>query len=45
MTNHKRGFSLMEILIALAVCMVALVAFLGVFAKNNSMPVRPRHSN
>ena len=43
MTNHKRGFSLMEILIALAICLVAMVAFLGVFAKNNDHALGSRN--
>ena len=33
----------MEILIALAVCTVALVAFLGVFAKNNDHALGSRN--
>ena len=43
MTSLKRGFSLVEIMIALAVCAVALVAFLNVFAKNNDHALGSRN--
>jgi prepilin-type N-terminal cleavage/methylation domain-containing protein len=42
MTN-KRGFSIIEILIALAVCSIALVAFLTVFTKNSDHALGSRN--
>ncbi|MFA5506435.1 MAG: prepilin-type N-terminal cleavage/methylation domain-containing protein [Vulcanimicrobiota bacterium] len=41
--SNRRGFSLMEIVIALAVCCVALVAFLSIFAKNNDHALGSRN--
>ncbi len=41
--RKKRGFSLMEIIIALAVTVVALVAFLTVFSSSNTHAVQSRN--
>ena len=43
MNKKNKGFSLIEIMIALAVSTVALVAFLTVFTKNNSHAVGSRN--
>lgn len=41
--NKRRGFSLIEIMIALAVCSIALLAFLTVFANNNDHALGSRN--
>lgn len=43
MSHKTRGFSLIEIMIALAVSAIALAAFLTVFSKNNSHAVGSRN--
>ena len=41
--RHTRGFSLMEIIVSMAVSLVILVAFLGVFSNSNQAAVASRN--